>query len=33
MCEQSLDTKGKCQHEREDEDEDRYYAEMFDLPI
>jgi len=33
MSEQSLDTKGRCQHEREDEDEDRYYAEIFDLPV
>ena len=33
MSEQSLDTKGRCQHEREDEDEDLYYDEMFDLQI
>ena len=31
MSEKSLDTKGKCQHEREDEEEDLYYAEMFGL--
>ena len=31
MSEQSLDIKRKCQHEREDEVEHLYYAEMFDL--
>ena len=33
ISQQSLDTKGRCQHEREDEDEDQYYAEIFNLQI